>query len=167
MQKNWQLRSQEEELVNPSHSTIRDWLGRVGLYELNRDQEKEVTYTKELNYIKKRTQKFSREISPEKRNIILDYLVKQTAVIKDDTSFLATSALLESLFGKYKFFSRRCPLQELGRMILTIPLATVNFTVDLIKEALETITSVDVKAWEEQLFGSSTLSKRKRVFSSP
>ncbi|MGK7874020.1 MAG: hypothetical protein AB4426_12120 [Xenococcaceae cyanobacterium] len=97
---------------------------------------------------------------------IRDYLFKQTAVIQDDTFFLATSDVLESLFGKYKFFSRRCPLQELGRMILTIPLATLNFTVDLIKQALETITSVDVKTWSDQLFGPSTLSKRKMVFSS-
>ncbi|MGK7872071.1 MAG: hypothetical protein AB4426_01765 [Xenococcaceae cyanobacterium] len=51
-------------------------------------------------------------------------------------------------------------------MILTIPLATLNFTVDLIKQALESITSVDVKTWSDQLFGLSMLSKRKMVFSS-
>ncbi|MGK7877721.1 MAG: hypothetical protein AB4426_31780 [Xenococcaceae cyanobacterium] len=51
-------------------------------------------------------------------------------------------------------------------MILTIPLAILNFTADLIKQALESITSVDVKTWSDQFFGLSTLSKRKMVFSS-
>ncbi|MEI6381987.1 MAG: hypothetical protein WCO81_14095, partial [Cyanobacteriota bacterium ELA615] len=87
-------------------------------------------------------------------------------VIQDDTVFLATSDIIESLFGKYKLFSSKCALQELGRLILTIPLATMNFTGDLIKQALETITSLDVKTWAEQMFGQSTLSKRKMVFSS-
>jgi hypothetical protein len=41
-----------------------------------------------------------------------------------------------------------------------------NFTVDLIKQALETIRSKDVKIWQDQVFGQSTLSKRKAVFSS-
>jgi hypothetical protein len=97
---------------------------------------------------------------------IRDYLIEQTAVIKDDITFLATSDIIESIFGKYKLFSERCPLPELGRMILTIPLATMNFTVEMIKQALETISNVDVKAWQEQIFGISTLSKRKIVFSS-
>jgi hypothetical protein len=96
---------------------------------------------------------------------IRDYLIEQTAVIKDDLTFLATSDIIESIFGKYKLFSERCPLPELGRMILTIPLATMNLTADLIKQALETVSNVDVKAWQEQLFGISTLSKRKIVFS--
>jgi hypothetical protein len=97
---------------------------------------------------------------------ILDYLLKQTELIQGDNVFLATSDIIESLFGKYKSFSGRCALQELGRLILTIPLATMNFTVDLIKQALETITSLDVKFWEQQMFGQSSLSLRKMVFSS-
>lgn len=67
--------------------------------------------------------------------------------------------------GKYKFFSQKCPIQELGRMILTIPLCTLNFTEDLVKQAVETVTSMDVETWSKQLFGQSTLSKRKMVFS--
>jgi hypothetical protein len=97
---------------------------------------------------------------------IRDYLIEQTAIIKDDITFLATSDIIESIFGKYKLFSERCPLPELGRMILTIPLATMNLTTELIKQAWETVSNVDVKAWQEQIFGISTLSKRKIVFSS-
>ncbi|MDB9508044.1 MAG: hypothetical protein GPI96_21925 [Microcystis aeruginosa BS13-02] len=50
-------------------------------------------------------------------------------------------------------------------MTTTIPLATLNFTANLVKQAVETITSVDVKTWADKMFGQSTLSKGKRVFS--
>ncbi len=43
-------------------------------------------------------------------------------------------------------------------MILTIPLATLEITRDLIKQALSTIKNADVTDWETQNFGQSTLS---------
>ena len=57
-------------------------------------------------------------------------------------------------------------MNELGVMVLTMVLVTADFTVHFIKQALETIRSKDVKIWQEQVFGQSTLSKRKIVFSS-
>jgi hypothetical protein len=94
------------------------------------------------------------------------YLEEQTADIKGNQVLLATSDILESLFGKYKLFTKRCSLPELGRMVLTIPLATVELTNDLIKEALESISEFDLKAWQKEVFGMSTLSKIKTAFSS-
>jgi hypothetical protein len=72
----------------------------------------------------------------------------------------------ESLISTFVKREEKSPIKELGRMILTIPLATLNFTTDLVKQALETISSLDVATWAEQMFGQSTLSKRKKVFSS-
>lgn len=94
------------------------------------------------------------------------YLLEQTSTIPEGEIFLGTSDVIESIFGKYKLFSQRCPINELGVMVLTIVLVTTDFTVNLIKEALETIRSKDVNIWQEQVFGQSTLSKRKVVFSS-
>lgn len=94
------------------------------------------------------------------------YLLEQTSTIPEGEIFLGTSDVIEYIFGKYKLFSQRCPINELGVMVLTIVLVTTDFTVNLIKEALETIRSKDVNIWQEQVFGQSTLSKRKVVFSS-
>ncbi|WP_234711023.1 hypothetical protein [Nostoc punctiforme] len=41
----------------------------------------------------------------------------------------------------------------------------MNFTGLMVKEALETVRYLDLKAWSSQVFGQSTLSKRKIVFS--
>ena len=48
-----------------------------------------------------------------KQNIV-NYLVKETGKISSKDTFLATSDVLESLFGKYKNFSARSPLNQIN-----------------------------------------------------
>lgn len=97
---------------------------------------------------------------------ILQYLHQQINRLKTDTepSFLATTDILESLFGKYKEFSARCPLKELRQMLLTIPLSTMNLTSDIIQKALETIGGNALEKWLNETFNPSMLSKRKTLF---
>ena len=95
---------------------------------------------------------------------ISHYLNVQSDKLKDGDTFLATSDVIESLFGKYKQFSARCPIKEMGQTILTICLSTMTLTTKLIKYALETISFVDVEDWLAEVFGRSTLSKRKALF---
>lgn len=96
---------------------------------------------------------------------ICDYVVIQSSRIQDDKTFLATSDVIESLFGKYKHFSARCPFKEMGQMLLTICLSTMNLTNTIVKNALEAISFADVEAWLTEVFGQSMLSKRKTLFS--
>jgi hypothetical protein len=96
---------------------------------------------------------------------ILDYVIIQSNKFKELDTYLATSDVIESLFGKYKQFSSRCPLKEIGQTILTICLSTMNLTTNIIKNALETTTFVDVEDWKTEVFGLSMLSKRKTLFS--
>ncbi|MBG1258247.1 hypothetical protein F8S20_20105 [Nostoc sp. BAE] len=96
---------------------------------------------------------------------ICDYVVIQSSHIKDEKTFLATSDVIESLFGKYKQFSARCPFKEMGQMLLTICLSTMNLTNTIVKNALEAISFADVEAWLAEVFGQSMLSKRKTLFS--
>ena len=67
----------------------------------------------------------------------------EIAPIKNRT-LLATSDILESIFGRYKQFSQRCPLKDFRSMLLTIPLVTMNLTKEVIKQALETIHCTDL-----------------------
>lgn len=96
---------------------------------------------------------------------ICDYVVTQSSHIKDEKTFLATSDVIESLFGKYKHFSTRCPFKEMGQMLLTICLSTMNLTNTIVKNALEAISFTTVEAWLDEVFGQSMLSKRKTLFS--
>jgi hypothetical protein len=96
---------------------------------------------------------------------IFDYLTNQCEQISGEETFLATSDVIESLFGKYKQFSARCPLKEMGQMLLTICLSTMNLTTTVVKNALEAISFADVEQWLAEVFGQSMLSKRKTLFS--
>lgn len=98
---------------------------------------------------------------------ILDYLATESSRIQQGQTLLATSDVIESLFGKYKHFSSRCPLKEMGQMLLTIPLSTMTLTASVVKQALETVRGLDLQAWSAQVFGQSLLSKRKTLFSVP
>ena len=96
---------------------------------------------------------------------IVNYLAGECSKIKVEGTFLATSDVIESLFGKYKQFSTRCPFKEMGQMLLVICLSTMNLTANFIKNALETISFSDVEVWLAEVFGRSILSKRKTLFS--
>jgi len=96
---------------------------------------------------------------------VLDYIATESSQIPSGKTLLATSDVIESLFGKYKQFSSRSPLKQMGQTLLTICLSTMNLTTTVVKIALETVRSVDVVAWSDQVFGQSMLSKRKTLFS--
>lgn len=96
---------------------------------------------------------------------ILDYVATESSQIPPEETFLATSDVIESLFGKYKQFSVRSPLKQVGPLLLFISLSTMNLTKTVVKHALETVRFADVETWSEQVFGQSMLSKRKQAFS--
>ncbi len=95
---------------------------------------------------------------------ITAYLTREISLVQEDLTFLGTSDVLESIFGKYKRFSARCPLKDLRQMLLTIPLSTMTLTADVVKQALETVRGSDLEQWLHQVFGQSMLSKRKTLF---
>lgn len=94
---------------------------------------------------------------------IESYLVDETNKITTDLILLGSSDVIESLFGKYKNFAQRRPIKELGASILLIPLSTIQITMELVKEAMESISFIDVSAWTKSIFGSSMLSRRRHL----
>jgi hypothetical protein len=97
---------------------------------------------------------------------ILNYLEEQISPIQPHQTLLASSDILESLFGRYKQFSRRCPLKDFRSMLLTIPLATMNLTAELVKQGLQAITGKELSEWINEVFGQSMLSQRQTLFAS-
>ena len=113
------------------------------------------------------TQKFSDspwvQVSIKK---VTQYLAIEVKRLPNDRAFLATSDIIESIFGKYKIFSDSSPCSEINEMILTLLLCTTEFTPDMVLQAMESVQIADVTAWSKEVFGQSMLSKRKVAFSS-
>ena len=97
------------------------------------------------------------------KEIIEEYLVDEVSKIPPELILLGSSDVLESLFGKYKIFAQRRPIKELGASILLIPLSTIEITIDRVKQAMESISFIDVVAWSKSIFGSSMLSRRRSL----
>jgi hypothetical protein len=95
---------------------------------------------------------------------IIGYLTNEGRKIPDGEILLGTSDVIESIFGKYKQYTANNPLKEVGKMILTIPLCVTKITSQLVKDAMEFVSAIDVKKWADQVFGPSALSKRRTAF---
>ena len=96
---------------------------------------------------------------------VSEYLAFEGQKLPLNQIFLATSDIIESIFGKYKIFSSSSTCSEINEMILTLLLSTTELTPDKVLQAMESIQITDVNAWSKEVFGQSMLSKRKLAFS--
>ena len=87
------------------------------------------------------------------------YLEEEGSKVPVGQSWLGTSDVLESLFGKYKCFLEKSPDGEVGASVLALPLLTVDLTAELVHETLLTVSVQDVRSWANDSVGPSKLSK--------
>ena len=139
------------QMVNLAHTAQK----QVKQNGLNQDSEK--NFIKNTNHLilSARGQRFKEQIKV--------YLSNEGQQIPDKQTLLATSDLIESILGKYKYFSNERPLKEIGQILLTIPLFTTEISSNLVKEAMESTRTKDVQKWTQKVFGQSMLSKRRAI----
>lgn len=94
---------------------------------------------------------------------ILEYLREECAGLGKDP-MPGCSDIIESVFGKYKRFSERTPMKEIGKALLTIPVLVKEPDPKEVKEAMETVSTNDVKRWIGKNIGDSLLARRRKAF---
>jgi hypothetical protein len=87
-----------------------------------------------------------------------------TATAQKDHRWLGSSDIIESMFGKYKNFSARTPMKEVGKSVLSMPVFTSDVTLSEVKEAMENVSMRDLREWLTENVGDTLLAKRKRAF---
>ena len=95
-------------------------------------------------------------------NEAMAYINKECAELSG--VYPGCSDIIESVFGKYKLFSGKSPMKEIGKSVLTIPAFTGKIDYAEVKEAMESVSAADVKEWMEENIGVSLFSKRKKEF---
>jgi len=98
----------------------------------------------------------------EVRNEALAYLEKECAGLSG--VYPGCSDIIESVLGKYKVFSGKSPMKEVGKAVLTIPVFTSNVDYNEVKTAMESVSAADVKEWLDENIGESLFTKRKLAF---
>lgn len=148
---------------------LREWRTMLNMLEaakhevkthgLRRDSKRRVS--KKLSQFRTSTRRL-RTLRKE----ILQYVDEQTDAIKQGEAFLGCSDIIESVIGKYKSFSAKTPMKEVGKTVLTIPVFTSEITQQEVKEAMEQVSTRDLRNWLQQNIGTTLFAKRKRAFNS-
>lgn len=116
-------------------------------------------FKKRLNI--KRKHKLALGIKAE----LVEFFKEESKDLPDSGAWLGTSDIIESIFGKYKLFSAKTPIKEVGKTILTIPVFTSKITASEVKAAMESISAKEVQKWINGNLGESLFSKRNKIFS--
>jgi hypothetical protein len=94
---------------------------------------------------------------------ILQHLEHEAAKLPAGASWLASSDIIESIFGHYKTFTSRGPLKEVGRLVLLIPAFLSELTAPVIRAAMTSVHTRDVQHWVDKHLGDSMLARRRRA----
>jgi hypothetical protein len=94
---------------------------------------------------------------------MLAQIEREAAQIPKGATWLASSDIIESVFGHYKAFTARGPLKEIGKLVLTIPALLSELTPTVIREAMASVRSIDVEKWAQTHLGDSMLKRRRRA----
>jgi len=94
---------------------------------------------------------------------IIEYIEEECKHI--DGVYPGCSDIIESILGKYKSFSGKGPMKEIGKAVLTMPVFTSDISYKEVKMAMESISASDLQKWLDDNLGKSLFSKRKGAFS--
>lgn len=94
---------------------------------------------------------------------MLQHVEQEAAKLPAGATWLASSDIIESIFGHYKAFTARGPLKEVGRLVLLIPAFLSELTAPVIREAMASVRTIDVEQWVDTHLGASMLARRQRA----
>ena len=96
---------------------------------------------------------------------IMAYIDAQHGDAMPEQARLVSSDVIESVFGQYKQVGHSGCLQELGKMVLLLPLLVTEITAELVLQAMNSVKTSCVDEWANKTFGPSALALRNAAFS--
>ena len=94
---------------------------------------------------------------------VLKHLEHEASKRPVGVTWLASSDIIESVFGHYKAFTTRGPLKEVGRLVLLIPAFLGELIPPVIREAMASVRTIDVEQWVNTHIGPSMLARRRQA----
>ncbi|MCK4982749.1 MAG: hypothetical protein KAS17_07475, partial [Victivallaceae bacterium] len=139
----------ETEKFTAKLSWLQEYKSHISEWRMMLDILHAVKMEVKTNGFRKQTKaKFKKSISSMKINSLQlkDIRDEVFAYIEDECAgirgvYPGCSDIIESVFGKYKNFSGKSPMKEIGRAVLTIPVFTSNVDYKEVKVAMESISA--------------------------
>ena len=151
--------------VKTYESHIRQWRAMLDILNAVKKEVKSNGFSKRTKDNFNKSMRALKIETPRLKKVkddVLVYIEEECAEISG--VYPGCSDIIESVFGKYKNFSGRSPMKEIGRAVLTIPVFTSNIDHDEVKTAMESVSADDVRDWLKANIGESLLAKRKQAF---
>lgn len=108
--------------------------------------------------------KLSRDAVRLKELILNGLTLNLPKNLSDDDIYLGVSDIIESLFGKYKYYCSENALMGMTQSILIIAAATMELGINPVREAMNSHRYSDVQSWSRHDIGESDFCKRKKAF---
>lgn len=113
------------------------------------------TQTKETNLLSN----FAQEVAAE----AIAFIKSEELKLVPGESILASTDILESFFGIWKYKAPEDALCGITGIVLALPLYTKHLSEELVKAAMETIHWDDVEKWVAEHLGSSMFARRLEI----
>ena len=90
----------------------------------------------------------------------IDFLAKEELQLKEGETILASTDILESYFGLWKYMAPEDALCGVTSIVLGLPVYSKRLTDDLIKDALESVDWNEPNEWATKNLGPSMFARR-------
>jgi hypothetical protein len=94
---------------------------------------------------------------------IFEFVKSQEAKLSLGESMIASSDIIESMFGKWKSMVSEDSMAGITDMILLLPLLTVKLTDKLVIKALEDTPIKKIENWKKENLGTTMYAKRRAI----
>lgn len=111
---------------------------------------------RELVVNKTEMSEFARRAATE----MIDFLAKEELQLKEGETILASTDILESYFGLWKYMAPEDALCGVTNIVLGLPVYSKQLTDDLIKDALESVDWNEPNEWAKENLGPSMFARR-------
>jgi hypothetical protein len=95
---------------------------------------------------------------------LIEYVLDESLKAQPGERLLGSSEVLESVFGKFKYLQGEHTRGPLTGFVLAIAAMVSTTTQQVVRQALETVSSRQVREWVREKFGKSPRLKRKEAF---
>jgi hypothetical protein len=130
--------------------------GEIGIHGLS----KHILNKLERLFVEEELTQKAVSLKDELMQKIEQYLPKGS---KETDTYLGRSDIIESLFGKYKYYCSEGSMMGLTQSVLIMGAVTSRMDQDTISNAMEFSTLKKIKDWTNINIGETTYAKRKKV----
>lgn len=95
--------------------------------------------------------------------MLIDFLQEQSKAVPEGQVWIASSEIIESLFGKLKCLEHDQSKGGFTSLVLGVSACVGKVDVDVVKAAMRNIKIADVDAWTREQLGMTLLTKRKQA----